>query len=1157
MKYLIGLLCLLLAITSYAAPVTIIAAGDIAPASQNVELEDGSRGHSVELTAQRVEAILANNPDAIVFALGDNAYGDGSTTQFATQYDPTWGRFWDKTFPMAGNHDWHQTNAQDYLDYFCPSASNCRFPGDTQVYRYTLDLGSNWHIIVIDTEDIQQHVKYTAAQWETWIHDALEATDRECIMIMGHHHRFTSREGRGTRASLQRMWELGEEFGADIYLAGHNHQYERFAKQTAAGVASATGMRQFTSGGGGAQLSGFNNPPAANSEVRIKTHGVLKLTLKDTSYDWQFIDYLGNVRDSGSEVCATSVPPVDEKPTITLDDPADGDTVSGASVSLAATASDAEGMDRVDFYVNGELVATDTSSPYTGSWDSLSVADDDYQVWAIAVDTSQQQSMSDVITVTVSNGGSADTTAPTTFDLHTVALTSATQYDLSWDASSDAGSGLSHYAVYRCQGTSCTPSTLLKGNISTAITTYSDTSANNLVRGYKVVAYDNAGNSRDSDTEYGGPLPSNTPPDNVSITPSVSSGTVPLTVNFTGSANDGDSDTLTYTWDFGDMESGTGATPSHTFDEVGTYTVTLTVTDGKGGIASETTEITVNPDTTGTITYTEDTSEIANPERGLMDRADLSLYDTLDTSKIDAYGSYGTLVWVTAHLDTYRDWTDDVGVDVTNYVEIPMDTRAVDVLQDIFDEAHTEDLKVVLRFVYNGESGIGSTTDPDAAEPDAPIEVALRHIDQLMPIVKANKHLLAVMQAGFVGHWGEWHSSKYLHEQRQRITDALLAHLPDDRVLQVRYPRYKELFYGGPLFSGTANTLLPRARVGHHNDCFLCNDSDSNTYRSDSAQSPDIRSSYCDTAASEVECWEDFVAQDNKWLPFGGELSKIYPPKTDCDVIIDNMEKFGVDFLNGDFNTAVHTELNSQGCWTEIKTRLGYRFVLDSAVLASTATIDRAYDVEINFHNDGFGKIYNPRPVYLVLDNATYRHNILLDVDPRTWLAGRSHTIQKSITIPPDVVAGTYNLHLWLPDADSSLQSDPLYSVRFSNSSTWDATDGYNTLLSSITVSAATDITPPLPIPVLSVQYISSSECDLTWTQATDRESGFAEYEVYRCQPSGSPLECTPTTKVKDAHSTESWNDTSTGGVNRRYMVKAINNDAMEVDSNQVNCLIP
>jgi len=89
--------------------------------------------------------------------------------------------------------------------------------------------------------------------------------------------------------------------------------------------------------------------------------------------------------------------------------------------------------------------------------------------------------------------------------------------------------------------------------------------------------------------------PNGAPTANASANPT--SGRAPLAVNFTAGASDPDGDQLTYEWDFGvegaEDDKSTEANPSYTYAEPGTYTATVTVTDGKGGEATDTVEITV------------------------------------------------------------------------------------------------------------------------------------------------------------------------------------------------------------------------------------------------------------------------------------------------------------------------------------------------------------------------------------------------------------------------------------------------------------------------------------------------------------------------------------------------------------------------------------
>ena len=81
--------------------------------------------------------------------------------------------------------------------------------------------------------------------------------------------------------------------GADVILSGHEHNYERFAPQTPDGTADpARGIREFvvgTGGGGYDTLDVTKVTKVGNSEVGSVDHGVLKLTLSDGSYHWEFL----------------------------------------------------------------------------------------------------------------------------------------------------------------------------------------------------------------------------------------------------------------------------------------------------------------------------------------------------------------------------------------------------------------------------------------------------------------------------------------------------------------------------------------------------------------------------------------------------------------------------------------------------------------------------------------------------------------------------------------------------------------------------------------------------------------------------------------------------------------------------------------------------
>lgn len=451
------------------------------------------------------------------------------------------------------------------------------------------------------------------------------------------------------------------------------------------------------------------------------------------------------------------------------------------------------------------------------------------------------------------------------------------------------------------------------------------------------------------------------------------------------------------------------------------------------------------------ITYTQSYEDFANPERGFMKQSSIWVDQPLDPNKIRALQPSDSVVWVYFRLDNYRDPRDGVGVTLTDYTGVAIDQNGLDTVRNAFTTARSKGLKLVIRFVYN--PGPGSTSDPNLANPDGPIELVRQHIQQLTPIIQQNSDVIVAMQAGFVGHWGEWHSSKYLHDiaLRREIVDSLLNIAPDRNVM-IRYPRYKELFYGGVLSDAEAFTGTDRSRVGHHNDCFLMDQNDGNTYESKTAQSPQHYSTYCD-GQDEIACWKGFVAQESRFTPVGGETCQYNPPRSECANAQAELAQFHWSFINNGYRPEVLDSWVTGGCMDTIRRSLGYRLVLREASIPTQTQAGHIMNLNVLLSNVGFASMYNFRPVYLVLQGQTNRYELpLTGIDPRRWESGQDYTLNFNVTVPLDIVPGTYQVGLWLPDAYSSLKVAPSYAVRFANTNVWDPPTGTNILTSNLEV---------------------------------------------------------------------------------------------------------
>ena len=127
------------------------------------------------------------------------------------------------------------------------------------------------------------------APQERWLREDLQRNRRPCTLAYAHHPRFSSGIN-GSSENLAPLWQALYEYGVDVYLAGHDHHYERFAPQRPDGVSDPErGMREFVVGTGGRSITPFRTI-LPNSEVQDTTSfGVLVLRLGPTGYQWKFL----------------------------------------------------------------------------------------------------------------------------------------------------------------------------------------------------------------------------------------------------------------------------------------------------------------------------------------------------------------------------------------------------------------------------------------------------------------------------------------------------------------------------------------------------------------------------------------------------------------------------------------------------------------------------------------------------------------------------------------------------------------------------------------------------------------------------------------------------------------------------------------------------
>ena len=408
-------------------------------------------------------------------------------------------------------------------------------------------------------------------------------------------------------------------------------------------------------------------------------------------------------------------------------------------------------------------------------------------------------------------------------------------------------------------------------------------------------------------------------------------------------------------------------------------------------------------------TYTYSDAPILNPERGFF--TPYKLPSPAGFSSVRITGN--TLVHLNIYLNDYRE------------SDLPKDL--LDGLQTNFDDIREAGIKAIIRFAYN--EGPYPDTQPDASKSQI-----LKHIEQLTPLLQTNADVIAWVEAGFIGAWGEWHTSTNgldNIQDKQEILNAILVAIPN-RYVQVRYPANIIEIYPNP-------EDATNARVAHHNDCFLSSNTDVGTYERDGEIT--------------IERDQAYLAELTRFTPMSGETCAPFPPRSECTSAVQEMELLHFSAINEAYHKGILRSWEDGGCLEEISNRMGYRLSLTSADFNEEVRPGGLLNLIVNINNSGFAALMNTRPLFVVLTGIDSPTLTKLELDPRTWQPGHS-SFTTSIRLPSKIDNGEYSLALWLPDEAKALQSNPLYAVQFANEGVWDESTGYN-ILGKVTVDSS------------------------------------------------------------------------------------------------------
>lgn len=411
-------------------------------------------------------------------------------------------------------------------------------------------------------------------------------------------------------------------------------------------------------------------------------------------------------------------------------------------------------------------------------------------------------------------------------------------------------------------------------------------------------------------------------------------------------------------------------------------------------------------------TFLPSDADFPNPDRGFYSSAQWDFLAEWDAQAVQrAWIAGRRLLMARVQLDAWRE------------AELP--ASLLETLSERLEQVRAAGMKVTLLFNYDF-----SETGRDASS-----ERIRQHLQQLKPVLAAHAAVIPFMRAGFIGAWGEWHSSasggscsgepdtaacEAAQAHRLIVRDALLDSVPATTQIGFRYPADLMRWYPDP---------LQQRRLGLHNDCFLAGPSDTGTY-DDATQ-------------------RDYAAALTPWVAFGGETCENgeAPARSTCADILSEGPRYHLAWLNADYAPSMIAGWHAQGCLAQVSGFMGHRLQLDALTHPGEVTRGEAVDFDVDLRNVGWARFFTPRQLVVTLrhrETGTTWSASAGDLRELVPQATASTRLRLTLTMPAAARPGLHDVWLGVPDVFAATGSDPRFAVRFANADTADGLQAWS-----------------------------------------------------------------------------------------------------------------
>ncbi|MDE5764867.1 MAG: DUF4832 domain-containing protein [Ruminococcus sp.] len=462
------------------------------------------------------------------------------------------------------------------------------------------------------------------------------------------------------------------------------------------------------------------------------------------------------------------------------------------------------------------------------------------------------------------------------------------------------------------------------------------------------------------------------------------------------------------------------------------------------------------------IDYTESVETIENPAAGYSS----TVWANCKPGKTPVYNPTGSLMLFFIDIGGFSCGVNGTKNDDGTYTEgtdYDFDDTFFQAWDETLQNCRNNGCMVALRFRYDSNG-------KDNPEP-ASFEQVLHHIEQLKNSGLFEKYadILAFVECGFVGKWGEQHGGKYTSIQyKAQLLEAMLDAVPAPIPVTVRTP---DIFaeWAGIKRSELNNVELidslteskytddiqsNRSRIGMFDDGYMGSNSDLGTY-SDRAVETDWLSRQTLTSyfGGEFSGNIEFAKQYDTYLPENA-VPEMY--KTHLSYINCNIFQLYKDFTFSeeyDVENVDNSAYYGQSVFKFIRDHIGYRFVLRNSEVTESTSQGDSITVDFDVENTGFAGVIPDVQSYVVLEKDGIFAFAEADIDCRNWLSCTLNQETIDIKLPDSLPAGEWNVYLKLSmGTPLSVSNMNGRSIRFANDGVWESSLGAN-LLGSVSVT--------------------------------------------------------------------------------------------------------